>query len=120
MRGWYWWIVLLAFCWPLIHLAVFVARFGGLPPGGVGDGLVFFPMGVVSASVLALFVWLAKTPKRRASTVAGYLIVSPCAFFGSLMSGLIYTQPTGTLLYGAIPLIVGTVGGYVVGRLWRA
>ena len=38
MQGWYWWIVLVAFCWPLIHLAVFVARFGGLPPGGVGDG----------------------------------------------------------------------------------
>jgi hypothetical protein len=120
MQGWYWWIVILAFSWPLVHLAVFVARFGGLPPGGLGDGLVFFPMGLVSASVLALFVWLARTPAWRTCTVAGYLIVSPCAFVGSLMSGLIYPQPTGTLLYGAIPLILGTVGGYLVGRLWRA
>ena len=37
MQGWYWWIVLLAFCWPLIHLAVLLGlvRFGGRPAGGV-------------------------------------------------------------------------------------
>jgi hypothetical protein len=35
------------------------------------------------------------------------------------MSGLMFTQPTDTPLYGAIPLIVGTTIGYVVGRAWR-
>jgi hypothetical protein len=53
--------------------------------------LAFFPMSLVSGSVLALFVWLARTPTQRTCTVAAYLLVSPCAFFGTLLSGLIYT-----------------------------
>jgi hypothetical protein len=118
MRTWYLWVIPFAFCWPLIHLAVFSARFGSLPPGGVADSLVFLPMSLVSGAVLAVLVWRARSRERRISTVAGYLAVSPCAFCGSLMSGLSFSQPTGTLIYGAIPLIVGTSVGYLVGRAW--
>ena len=118
IHGWYWWLVVLGLCWPLVHLAVFAARFGDVPSGGVAAALVFSPMGLVSAPILAFFLWRARSHNCRVSTATGYLVASPCAFCGSLMSGLMLTQPTGVLIYGAIPLIAGTVAGYIVGRVW--
>ena len=117
-KRWYWLVVIIALGWPFVHLAVAYARSGRLPPGGIPDAFVFFPMGAISACVLTFFLWRAKSHKRRTSTALGYLFASPCAFVGSLMSGLMVTQPTGTLIYGAVPLVIGTVIGYAIGRMW--
>ena len=121
MQPWYLWIIPVAFAWPLLQLIVGVARFGRLPPPDrIADSLVFFPMGLLSAAVLCFLMHRATSRQRKLSTLVGYLGVSPCALVGSLLSGLMYPQPWGTLLYGAIPLVLGAIGGYLVGKVWDA
>jgi hypothetical protein len=119
VKAWYWWVLVFAFAWPVNPLLLVVASGEKGPPGGIAEGFVFVPMGLLTAAVLAFFMWQAETPQRRASTAIGYLVVSPCALFGALMSGLIYPQPLGTMLYGAIPLVIGTIAGFLIGS-WLA
>lgn len=104
---------------------VFIIRFGGLPLGMslwqfMWEFLVFFPMGLVSAIVLIVLVQRAKRRNRRISTVAGYLLATPCASIGALFSGLLFPHVVGPLLDGTPPLILGAGLGYLLGRPWDA
>ena len=117
----YLWVILLALLWPLLHLTVFIYRFGRLPEGvGLTDSLVFIPMGIVSGIVLIFLMQKAKSRGRKISTFVGYLLATPIAFVGSLLSGLIFDPLVGTLIYGALPLIAGTALGFGIGRRWDA
>lgn len=52
------------------------------------------------------------------STIVGYLVACPVAFVGALFSGLMLPPLVGTLIYGAVPLVVGTGIGFAVGCTW--
>ncbi|MGV8083350.1 MAG: hypothetical protein AB2L09_06945 [Coriobacteriia bacterium] len=109
-------LIALTLAWPLIQLAVFLIRFGQLPPNGLSEALVFLPMGLVAA-VVAVWLWSrAATQRQKRSIVYGYLIASPIAFFGSLLGGLVLPGIWGPLLFGAVPLIIGSWLGYLLGR----
>lgn len=114
----YLWVLPLSFLWPGLQLLVFFVRFRRLPPEGLGAGLFFLPMGFISALVLVFLLQRARSRPQRLSTLAGYVLASPCALVGSLFSGLMFPPLIGPLLYGATPLLVGSVLGFVVGRRW--
>ncbi|MBV7334789.1 hypothetical protein KFU94_42430 [Chloroflexi bacterium TSY] len=48
---------------------------------------------------------------QKVSTMVGYIVACPVAFVGALFGGLMLPPLVGTLLYGAIPLVVGTGPG---------
>lgn len=107
--------VCLALAWPAAQLAVFWLRFGHMPPGGPGESLVFLPMGVVGA-VAAVWLWSRANSRRQRRYVAGgYLLAIPVAFFGALGGGLVLPWFLGPLVFGGVPLIVGSYAGFVMG-----
>lgn len=118
MNSRYLWIIPLALLWPALHMLVFVARFGRLPDGGLGEAAVFLPMGVIAGAILLWFVGRARSRGRKLAAIAGYLAASPVAFIGSLLGGLIFEPFVGTLLYGVIPLALGSAAGYALGKRW--
>jgi len=80
-------VVLLTLVWPAAQLLVFLLRFGELPPGGAAEGLVFVPMGLVTA-IAAVWLWgRAESSRRRRLVLVGYIAASPFAFIGSLVGG---------------------------------
>jgi hypothetical protein len=108
------WLIALTVLWPGLHFLVFFVRFGRPPSGGFTDALVFLPMGLVAAVILIVLWARAGTRLRKVGLVLGYLLASPVAFIGSLMSGLMLPPVVGTLLYGAGPLVVGMLIGYAL------
>jgi len=106
-------VIPITFAWPLVHVIIFLLRFGRMP---TDSSLIFLPMGIVSAVVLVFLVKKAESRKRKRSTVVGYLLASPFAFIGSLTGGLMLPPLPGTLIFGALPLVLGTSLGYKVGR----
>ena len=114
----YLWLIPLAFLWSALHGLVFLVRFGRFPDGGAGEVLVFVPMGVVSGGLLVWLLGQARSRGRKASTVAGYVVAAPFAFIGSLLGGLVLDPLVGTLLLGALPLLLGTAAGYRIGKRW--
>jgi len=110
------WLVPLTLIWPILHLFVFYIRFGDLP-GNFMDFLMFLPMGLITGAVfLALWVRALRS-QQKTSLILGYLLSSPIAFFGSLLSGLVYQPIVGTLLWGAGPQIVGMFIGVLIGYI---
>jgi hypothetical protein len=108
-------VAALTIVWPVAQLAVFLARFGHLPPGGPAEALVFVPMGLVSG-VAAVWLWhRAGTARRRRSVAIGYAVAVPFAFVGSLLGGLVIAGAWGALVFGALPLVAGCLAGYVAG-----
>lgn len=114
----YLWLLPLALLWPVLHTLVFVARFGRLPDGGMGETLVFLPMGILSGAVLLWFLGRARSRGRKVSTALGFLAACPFAFVGSLLGGLIFDPVIGTLIYGVLPLAAGAGLGYALGSRW--
>lgn len=115
----YLWALPIALLWPVANLIIFAIRFGHLPATLISESLVFLPMGLVSALVLLFLLNKASNPGRKTSTIIGYIIASPVAFLGALMSGLILPPVMGTLIFGTIPLILGTVIGFAIGSIWK-
>jgi hypothetical protein len=107
-------VVASTFGWPAVQLAVFWLRFHRLPPGGVSDGLVFLPMGLVSGLAMAALWSRASSPRRIRFVGYGYLVATPVAFLGSLLGGLVLPGVWGPLVFGALPLIVGCGIGFVL------
>jgi len=109
-------VALLTVVWPAAHLLVFWLRFGGLPPGGPAESLVFVPMGLVTA-IAAVWLWgRAESSRRRRLVFVGYIAASPFAFIGSLVGGLVRPGVWGPLVCGGGPLIAGCYVGYASGR----
>ncbi|MGR3310295.1 MAG: hypothetical protein ACUZ77_05910 [Candidatus Brocadiales bacterium] len=106
-------VIPVAFAWPLVHIIVFLLRFGRMP---TDSSLIFLPMGIISAVVLVFLLKKGESSKRKRSTVVGYLLASPFAFIGSLTGGLMLPPLLGTLVFGALPLVFGTSLGYKLGR----
>jgi len=100
--------------WPTIQLAVFLLRFKKLPPGGWRDALVFAPMGFAAGLVAAVLYALADSRDGRRAVIVGYVVAAPFAFVGSLLGGLFLPGIWGPLLLGAVPLIAGSLIGFVV------
>jgi hypothetical protein len=105
------WLVALTILWPGLHLLVFFGRFDRMPLGGFTDALVFLPMGIVAAVALIVLWARAGTRRRKVGLALGYLLASPVAFMGSLLSGLMLPPVVGALLYGAGPLVAGMLIG---------
>ena len=85
-------VIPIGFAWPLMHVLVFLLRFGSMP---TESSLIFLPMGIVSAVVLVFLVKKAGSRKRKRRTVIGYLLASPFAYIGSLFGGLMSPQLAG-------------------------
>lgn len=115
----YLWFILLSLIWPTVQVLFFGLRFGRLPDN-VGEALVFLPMGMVSGA-FTLF-WLRRAPDHttRVSTAVGYLVACPFAMLGALGGGLVLSPLVGVTLFGALPLVLGCLAGYGLGRLVTA
>ena len=110
------WLIPLTLLWPILHLVVYFVRFGDIP-SNAADILVFLPMSFISGIIfLALWVRISSLP-QKIWLVSGYLISSPIAFMGSLLSGLVYQPIIGTFLWGAGPLIIGMLVSLLVGSI---
>lgn len=104
-------VIPIGFAWPLMHVLVFLLRFGSMP---TESSLIFLPMGIASAVVLVFLVKKAESRKRKRRTVIGYLLASPFAFIGSLFGGLMSPQLVWVFIFGTVPLVLGTALGYKV------
>ena len=113
----YLWSLPIALAWPLAKSLIFFYRFEQLPVDLFQSSLIFLPMGLISAIALIYLVQRADSFSRKASTIFGYLLASPFALIASMFSGLIFSPFVGPLIYGAIPLVIGTAIGYVIGGL---
>jgi hypothetical protein len=102
--------------WPAAQLALFGLRFQRMPPGGVSDALVFAPMGLVAGIVGAALMRAATSARQRRAVVWGYGAACPFALVGSLLGGLVLPGLWGPLIAGAIPLSIGCLVGFAVGR----
>jgi hypothetical protein len=110
------WIIPLTLLWPVLHLFVFYVRFGDMPDNVIGF-LIFLPMSL-STGIIFLTLWgqVSNLPQKT-GLFLGYLLSSPIAFIGSLLSGLVYPPIIGTLLWGAGPLVVGMLIGILIGYI---
>jgi len=102
--------------WPALELIVFWLRFRDFPPNGPAEALVFAPMGLAAGVVAAILLSRAATARHRRLVLWGYLIASPIAFLGALLGGLVLPGAWGPLMAGAIPLSLGCLIGFAVGR----
>ncbi len=102
--------------WPALELAVFWLRFHHLPSNGAVEALVFAPMGLVAGLVAAVLMNRASTSRQRRFVLWGYLAASPFALVGALLGGLVLPGVWGPLVSGAMPLAVGCLLGFAVGR----
>ncbi len=118
MKPFYLWVIPLTIIWPVLQIAIFIIRFGNIKSELISESSVFLPMGLISAIVLIFLINKAKRRRTKISAGVGYLIMAPIAFIGSLMSGLLLPPLIGTLIYGGLPLIFGTIVGYVIGSRW--
>ena len=115
----YWpWLLAITLVWPGIQILIFFTRFSRLPLDMLIQSLYFAPLGFLSGLLLLYFVYRAKSTGQRASTIIGYLIASPMAVIGSLLSGLLLPPLIGTVIYGMVPLVVGVLIGYTIGKLF--
>ncbi len=111
----YLYLIPLSLLWPGIHLAVFLIRFGHMPPNGISEALVFLPMGLLSGLVLLYALNKSQTPRGRRGSIFGYIIASPFAFLLSLTVGMIFSPWIGVTVFGALPLVLGALVGQTVG-----
>ena len=110
------WLGVLSFAWPLIHLATAIIRFGQSFEGGFAEALIFLPMGAVSGGLLIYLLEEGKTRRQKLLTATGYLLGTPLAFLGSLLGGLVLAPAIGTTLFGGLPLVIGSLIGFWLGR----
>jgi hypothetical protein len=73
-------------------------------------------MGFVAGLVAAILIARACSSEQKRRVGLGYLFASPIALIGSLLGGLGLAGIWGPLLFGAIPLAVGCLIGFVSAR----
>jgi len=111
----YLWSLPIALAWPVMQNILFFMRFGHLPLNVFASSFVFLPMGFLSAIILIFLVERSGSRSHKASAALGYVLASPFALLASLFSGLLVMPLLGTLIYGTVPLMIGTFIGYVIG-----
>ncbi|MFT5195571.1 MAG: hypothetical protein ACI9EW_000378 [Cellvibrionaceae bacterium] len=113
------WIIGLTIFWPASQLLIFLYRFQNLPASMIRESLIFVPLGFFSALLLVYFQGRSQTNKQYWSTTIGYFLLVPIAFAASLGGGLVLPPLLGSLIFGIIPLSIGVVGGFFVGKLFN-
>lgn len=112
----YLWLFVTILVWPLVHLLVGLARFGGLPQALFGEALAMLGMSVVSGGGLVWLMQRAANRTTRVSALVGYLVLCPFAYAGAVLGGLAWGWPVvGTAVYGGLPLVAGALAGYFLG-----
>jgi hypothetical protein len=67
------------------------------------------------AALGALAFWMrAKSPRQRRGVAIGFAAACPVAFLGSLLGGLCLPSVFGPLVYGALPLLAGSLAGFAL------
>lgn len=112
------WLLGITLAWPGIQLLIFAFRFERLPMEMLIQSLYFAPLGFLSGILIIYFVRRAKNRGQQACAIMGYLIASPIAVMSSLLSGLLLPPIIGTVIYGMVPLTIGVVVGYAIGKLF--
>jgi hypothetical protein len=112
----YWLILPLTLLWPAAHLVAFALRFGNLPIEMVRESLAFVPVGFISAVMLVFCAGMASRGKWRAITIAGYAVAFPFGLVFSLLGGLVVVPILGATLFGLVPMLLGILGGFFLGR----
>jgi hypothetical protein len=102
--------------WPAVELGVFWLRFRHFPPAGPADALVFAPMGLAGGLVAALLMMRSASARQRRYVLLGYLAACPFALVGAILGGLVAVGLWGPLVAGGVPLAIGCVVGFVIGR----
>lgn len=111
------WSISVALIWPVVQIMIYTVRFGSPSLEVLSSSVIFLPMGFVSAIILICLLDRSGTRSQKASTIFGYLLASPFALIGGLLSGLMFPPLVGTLIFGTIPLTIGTVIGYLISGL---
>lgn len=100
----------------MMVLLLSLLRFGTLNSAAWGEAFSFLGMGLLSGAGLIWVLHRAPNHVIRTSALVGYLVMSPFAFAGALLSGLNWGVPLlGTAVYGGIPLLLGTAVGAFLG-----
>jgi hypothetical protein len=115
MRKYLPWILLLTLLFPIINLLIYFLRFGAPGSNLFLESLVFAPIGLLGALVLFYFYDRADTRIQKNAIIVGFLLAFPFALLGGLMGGLLGVP--ATILFGALPLIIGVLFGNWAGRM---
>jgi hypothetical protein len=110
-------VVLSALLWPALMCGAFWGRFG---IGDVARELAmcapFGIPGALAGLVLGALLARARGPWSRKIARLGYVIAVPPAWWGVMMGGHVFSPFVGSMVYGALPLALGSCLGYLAGR----
>jgi len=106
------WILLSVIAWLTCHLAIFLARFGRLPP--LLELGSFVPTAILGVWTVHALVSRSRSAGQTTATVFGALLLAPVGLWGNLIGGL--SGPLGITVYGTVPLTAGAVAGWLLGK----
>lgn len=104
-------LFLLTVIWPVVHLAIYLIRFGEIDSTILLQSSYFLPLGLLSGVILLKFLDKG-TPVQKRGVVIGFILTIPFALVGSLMGGLIFQPVVGATIFGLVPLSMGMVIGF--------
>ena len=103
--------------WPALMCGAFWGRFG------VDDVVRELKMcapfaipGALAGLVLGALLARGRGAWSRKLTVLGYVIAVPPAWWSVMMGGHVFSPFVGTIVYGALPLAMGSCLGHLAGR----
>lgn len=103
--------------WPALMCGAYWARFG---VEDVARELAmcapFAIPGALAGLVLGALLARGRGPWSRKLTVLGYVVAVPPAWWGVMMGGLVFSPFVGSVVYGALPLAMGSCLGHLAGR----
>lgn len=107
------WIVGGGLAWPIVHLAVYLARFGSLPAAPVETAL-FIPTGAIGGWFVHRLLSRSVGSQKKLVIVTTLLSL-PIAVVGNLGGGLL--GPVGVTLFGVVPIIALSGTGWLIGTV---
>lgn len=111
-------VLFLTLLWPALQLFIFFLRFGNLPVEMIIESAAFAPLGFLSVLIFLFFKNRSAAKLQKNMVAGGYIAGMPFALLGSLMGGLVFPPIIGVTIYGLMPLIVGMVVGFFLGKLF--
>jgi hypothetical protein len=115
MKSIYLWSIPIALLFPVAQIVLFYARFGRWPTEGYADLFSFFTVGLLGALFFLYLLTKSSSRPQQIGTIAGFVLLSPIGLIGSLGGGIVLGPFVGTVVFGTIPLILGTAAGFGVG-----